>query len=452
MKRLFKKILIANRGEIALRIIRACKEMDIATVAVYSEADKDSLHVKYADEAFCIGPAPSNRSYLNIPNIISSALVAGVDAIHPGYGFLAENAYFAEICETHQIKFIGPSPTTIEKMGDKAVARDTVKAAGVPIVPGVEGTISNDEQALAVAKEIGYPVIIKASAGGGGRGMRVAQNDQDLLKEWKAAQREAEAAFGNGEVYIEKYIEEPRHIEFQILADDYGNVVHLGERDCSVQRRHQKVIEESPSVALTPELREKMGQAAVNAAKSANYSSAGTVEFLLDKYGNFYFIEMNTRIQVEHPVTELVTGLDLIKEQIRLAAGEKLGLTQEDVKVTGWAIECRINAEDPAKNFMPSPGMIKVYEAPGGPGIRIDSIVYPGYTIPPYYDSMVAKIIAWGTDREEAIKRMLRALDEYNIEGVKTTIPFQKKVLNNAFFRKGEFYTNFIQRRILGHE
>ena len=452
MERLFKKILIANRGEIALRIIRACKEMDIATVAVYSEADKDSLHVKYADEAFCIGPAPSNRSYLNIPNIISAALVAGVDAIHPGYGFLAENAYFAEICETHQIKFIGPSPITIEKMGDKAIARDTVKAAGVPIVPGVEGTISNDEQALAVAKEIGYPVIIKASAGGGGRGMRVAQNNQDLLKEWKAAQREAEAAFGNGEVYIEKYIEEPRHIEFQILADDYGNVVHLGERDCSVQRRHQKVIEESPSVALTPELRERMGQAAVIAAKSANYSSAGTVEFLLDKHGNFYFIEMNTRIQVEHPVTELVTGLDLIKEQIRLAAGEELGLTQEDVKITGWAIECRINAEDPAKNFMPSPGTIKVYEAPGGPGIRIDSIVYPGYTIPPHYDSMVAKIIAWGTDREEAIKRMLRALDEYNIEGVKTTIPFQKKVLNNAFFRKGEFYTNFIQRRILGHE
>lgn len=452
MKNVFKKILIANRGEIALRVIRACKEMDIATVAVYSEADKNSLHVKYADEAYCIGPAPTNRSYLNIPNIISAALVSGVDAIHPGYGFLAENAYFAEICETHQIKFIGPAPTTIEKMGDKAVARETVKQANVPIVPGVEGTINNDEQALAVAKEIGYPVIIKASAGGGGRGMRVAQNNQDLLKEWKAAQREAEAAFGNGEVYIEKYIEEPRHIEFQILADNYGNVVHLGERDCSVQRRHQKVIEESPSVALTPELREKMGAAAVNAAKSANYSSAGTVEFLLDKHGNFYFIEMNTRIQVEHPVTELVTGLDLIKEQIRIAAGEELGYTQEDIRITGWAIECRINAEDPAKNFMPSPGLIKVYEAPGGPGIRIDSIVYPGYTISPYYDSMVAKIIAWGENREEAIKRMLRALDEYNIEGVKTTIPFQKKVLNNAFFRKGEFYTNFIQRRILGHE
>jgi len=449
---LFKKILIANRGEIALRIIRACKELDIATVAVYSEADKNSLHVKYADEAFCIGPAPTNKSYLNIPNIISAALVSGVDAIHPGYGFLAENAYFAEICETHEIKFIGPTPLTIEKMGDKAVARDTVKAVGVPIVPGVEGTINSDEQALAVAKEIGYPVIIKASAGGGGRGMRVAQNNQDLLKEWKAAQREAEAAFGNGEVYIEKYIEEPRHIEFQILADSHGTVVHLGERDCSIQRRHQKVIEESPSVALTPELREKMGQAAVNAAKSVNYNSAGTVEFLLDKYGNFYFIEMNTRIQVEHPVTEMVTGLDLIKEQIRVAAGEELGYTQKDIQIEGWAIECRINAEDPAKNFMPSPGQITVYEAPGGPGIRIDSIVYPGYTITPYYDSMVAKIIAWGKDREEAIKRMLRALDEYNIEGVKTTIPFQKKVLNNAFFRKGEFYTNFIQRRILGHE
>jgi len=452
VEKLFKKILIANRGEIALRIIRACKELDIATVAVYSEADKNSLHVKYADEAFCIGPAPTNKSYLNIPNIISAALVSGVDAIHPGYGFLAENAYFAEICETHEIKFIGPTPLTIEKMGDKAVARDTVKAVGVPIVPGVEGTINSDEQALAVAKEIGYPVIIKASAGGGGRGMRVAQNNQDLLKEWKAAQREAEAAFGNGEVYIEKYIEEPRHIEFQILADSHGTVVHLGERDCSIQRRHQKVIEESPSVALTPELREKMGQAAVNAAKSVNYNSAGTVEFLLDKYGNFYFIEMNTRIQVEHPVTEMVTGLDLIKEQIRVAAGEELGYTQKDIQIEGWAIECRINAEDPAKNFMPSPGQITVYEAPGGPGIRIDSIVYPGYTITPYYDSMVAKIIAWGKDREEAIKRMLRALDEYNIEGVKTTIPFQKKVLNNAFFRKGEFYTNFIQRRILGHE
>jgi len=448
----FKKLLIANRGEIALRIIRACKEMDIATVAVYSEADKNSLHVKHADEAFCIGPAQTNKSYLNIPNIISAALVAGVDAIHPGYGFLAENAHFAEICETHQIKFIGPSPITIEKMGDKAVARETVKKVGVPIVPGIEGIITSEEQALAVAAEIGYPVMIKASAGGGGKGMRIAQHNKDLLKELKAAQREAEAAFGNGDVYIEKYIEEPRHIEFQIIADNYGNVVHLGERDCSIQRRHQKVIEESPSVALSPELRLKMGAAAVKAAKAANYNSAGTIEFLLDKHNNFYFIEMNTRIQVEHPVTELVTGLDLIKEQIRVAAGEELGYKQEDIKISGWAMECRVNAEDPAKNFMPSPGQVKIYEVPGGPGVRIDSVVYPGYTITPYYDSMVAKVIVWGKDRDEAIKRMSRALDEFTIEGVKTTIPFQKKVLDNAFFKKGQFYTNFIQRRILGQE
>lgn len=449
---MFKKLLIANRGEIALRIIRACKEMDIATVAVYSEADKNSLHVKHADEAFCIGPAQTNKSYLNIPNIISAALVAGVDAIHPGYGFLAENAHFAEICETHQIKFIGPSPITIEKMGDKAVARETVKKVGVPIVPGIEGIITSEEQALAVAAEIGYPVMIKASAGGGGKGMRIAQHNKDLLKELKAAQREAEAAFGNGDVYIEKYIEEPRHIEFQIIADNYGNVVHLGERDCSIQRRHQKVIEESPSVALSPELRLKMGAAAVKAAKAANYNSAGTIEFLLDKHNNFYFIEMNTRIQVEHPVTELVTGLDLIKEQIRVAAGEELGYKQEDIKISGWAMECRVNAEDPAKNFMPSPGQVKIYEVPGGPGVRIDSVVYPGYTITPYYDSMVAKVIVWGKDRDEAIKRMSRALDEFTIEGVKTTIPFQKKVLDNAFFKKGQFYTNFIQRRILGQE
>lgn len=449
---MFKKVLIANRGEIALRIIRACKEMDIATVAVYSEADKDSLHVRHADEAYCIGPAQTNRSYLNIPNIISAALVAGVDAIHPGYGFLAENAHFAEICETHQIKFIGPSPATIEKMGDKSIARDTVKKVGVPIVPGVEGIITSDEQALSAAKEIGFPVMIKASAGGGGKGMRLAHNEKDLLKELKAAQREAQAAFGNGDVYIEKYIEEPRHIEFQILADSYGNVVHLGERDCSIQRRHQKVIEESPSVALTPELRERMGEAAVKATKAAEYNSAGTIEFLLDKYNNFYFIEMNTRIQVEHPVTELVTGLDLIKEQIRIAAGEELGYTQDDIKITGWAMECRINAEDPSKNFMPCPGQVNVYEVPGGPGIRIDSVVYPGYTITPFYDSMVAKLIVWGKDRDEAIKRMGRALDEFTIEGVKTTIPFQKKVLQNAFFIKGDFYTNFIQRRILGQE
>ncbi|MGM9570603.1 MAG: acetyl-CoA carboxylase biotin carboxylase subunit [bacterium] len=449
---MFKKILIANRGEIALRIIRACKEMNILTVAVYSEADKDSLHVKLADEAYCIGPAQSTKSYLNIPNIISAALVSGVDAIHPGYGFLAENSHFAEICETHEITFIGPSPSTIDLMGDKATARDTVKKVGVPIVPGVEGLVENEEQALKIAEEIGYPVMIKASAGGGGKGMRIAQNKKEIGKELLAAKREAEAAFGNGDVYIEKYIEEPRHIEFQILADKFGNVVHLGERDCSIQRRHQKVIEESPSPALSPELREKMGQAAVLATKAAKYVTAGTIEFLLDKYLNFYFIEMNTRIQVEHPVSEAVTGIDLIKEQIRLAAGEELGYTQDDIKVSGWSMECRVNAEDPDRDFMPCPGTVSDYRIPGGMGVRVDSAVYEGYKITPFYDSMVAKLIVWGKDREEAIHRMERALDEFNVSGIKTTIPFQKKVLANAFFRKGEFYTNFIQRRIMGHD
>lgn len=449
---MFKKILIANRGEIALRIIRACKEMNILTVAVYSEADKDSLHVKLADEAYCIGPAQSTKSYLNIPNIISAALVSGVDAIHPGYGFLAENSHFAEICETHEITFIGPSPSTIDLMGDKATARDTVKKVGVPIVPGVEGLVENEEQALKIAEEIGYPVMIKASAGGGGKGMRIAQNKKEIGKELLAAKREAEAAFGNGDVYIEKYIEEPRHIEFQILADKFGNVVHLGERDCSIQRRHQKVIEESPSPALSPELREKMGQAAVLATKAAKYVTAGTIEFLLDKYLNFYFIEMNTRIQVEHPVSEAVTGIDLIKEQIRLAAGEELGYTQDDIKVSGWSMECRVNAEDPDRDFMPCPGTVSDYRIPGGMGVRVDSAVYEGYKITPFYDSMVAKLIVWGKDREEAIHRMERALDEFNVVGIKTTIPFQKKVLANAFFRKGEFYTNFIQRRIMGHD
>lgn len=449
---MFKKILIANRGEIALRIIRACKEMNILTVAVYSEADKDSLHVKLADEAYCIGPAQSTKSYLNIPNIISAALVSGVDAIHPGYGFLAENSHFAEICETHEITFIGPSPSTIDLMGDKATARDTVKKVGVPIVPGVEGLVDNEEQALKIAEEIGYPVMIKASAGGGGKGMRIAQNKKEIGKELLAAKREAEAAFGNGDVYIEKYIEEPRHIEFQILADKFGNVVHLGERDCSIQRRHQKVIEESPSPALSSELREKMGQAAILATKAAKYVTAGTIEFLLDKYLNFYFIEMNTRIQVEHPVSEMVTGIDLIKEQIRLAAGEELGYTQDDIKVSGWSMECRVNAEDPDRDFMPCPGTVSEYRIPGGMGVRVDSAVYEGYKITPFYDSMVAKLIVWGKDREEAIHRMERALDEFNVAGIKTTIPFQKRVLANAFFRKGEFYTNFIQRRIMGHD
>lgn len=445
---MFKKILIANRGEIALRIIRACKEMDIGTVAVYSEADRESLHVKFADEAFCIGPAQSGRSYLNKANIISAAEVSRADAIHPGYGFLAENAEFADICEECGVKFIGPSAEALENMGAKAVARETMIKAGIPVVPGTEGIISDTDEALKIAKEIGYPVMVKASAGGGGKGMRVAQSKHDLVKAIQTAQSEAQAAFGNAEVYIEKYVEEPRHIEFQILADNYGNTVYLGERDCSIQRRNQKLLEESPSSAITPELRKKMGDIAVKAAKAVNYSNAGTVEFLLDKHNNFYFIEMNTRIQVEHPVTELVTGIDLIKEQIRIAAGEKLGYTQKDVKINGWAMECRVNAEDPNHNFMPSPGRITAYHAPGGMGVRVDSAAYEDYQIPPYYDSMIAKLVVWGKDRNEAICRMRRALEEYVIEGVKTTIPFHLRILDNAFFQRGDFYTNFIQRRL----
>ncbi|ABO49600.1 acetyl-CoA carboxylase carboxyltransferase subunit alpha [Desulforamulus reducens MI-1] len=446
---MFKKILIANRGEIALRIIRACRELNIKTVMVYSEADRDSLPVRLADEAYCIGPAPSSKSYLNITNIISAAEVSGVDAIHPGYGFLAENANFAEICEDCGIAFIGPSRHAIEFMGNKALARNTMIKANVPVVPGSEGAVSDEEEVIRIAKEIGYPVLIKASAGGGGRGMRVAHSEEDLLKAINTAKNEAQAAFGNGDVYLEKYVEQPRHIEFQILGDKEGNIVYLGERDCSVQRRNQKVIEEAPSVALTPELRRVMGDTAVKAAQAVNYYNAGTVEFLLDKNNNFYFIEMNTRIQVEHPVTELITGIDLIKEQIRIAAGEPLGYGQEDIRIDGWAIECRINAEDPDKNFMPHPGTIKTYHQPGGPGVRLDSAAYNGYAIPPFYDSMIGKLIVWGRDRDEAIRRMQRALDEFVIEGIPTTIPFHKKVLNNAFFRRGEVYTNFIQRRIL---
>ena len=447
---MFKKILIANRGEIALRIIRACREMEIKTVAVYSEADRNSLHVREADEAFCIGPAASAKSYLHIPNIISAAEVAGVDAIHPGYGFLSENSYFAEICESCNIKFIGPEAKAIETMGDKATARKTMIAAGVPVVPGSEGVVTNSEAAIEIARSIGYPVMIKASAGGGGKGMRIAHTQGDLLHAIQTAQAEAEAAFGNSEIYLEKYVEEPRHIEFQIIADNYGSVVHLGERDCSLQRRHQKLIEEAPSAALSEELRVRMGQAAIKATKAANYSSAGTIEFLLDKHNNFFFIEMNTRIQVEHPVTEAITGIDLIKEQIRLAFGEELGYTQADVKINGWAIECRINAENTEKNFMPSPGTITTYHPPGGFGVRVDSAAYAGYAIPPYYDSMVGKLIVWGRTREEAILRMKRALLEFEIEGIHTTIPFHLNVLDNAFFRRGEVYTNFIQRRILG--
>jgi acetyl-CoA carboxylase, biotin carboxylase subunit len=447
---MFKKILIANRGEIALRIIRACREMDIETVAVFSEADRDALHVRAADQAVCIGPHATAKSYLNIPNIISAAELTGVDAIHPGYGFLSENARFAEICEASGITFIGPSPRAIEIMGDKATARKTMIDAGVPVVPGSKDVINDLDAAAELAEEIGYPVMIKASAGGGGKGMRIAQNPKELVKSIQAAQAEAQAAFGNPEIYLEKYVEEPRHIEFQILADKQGNVIHLGERDCSLQRRNQKLLEEAPSSALTPELRQAMGDAAIKAAHAADYSSAGTIEFLLDKHGKFYFIEMNTRIQVEHPVTELITGIDLVKEQIRIAAGERLELKQEDVQIRGWAIECRINAENPEKNFMPSPGLIEFYHVPGGPGVRVDSAAYQGYTIPPYYDSMVGKLIVWGANREEAIQRMKRALEEFIIEGIHTTIPFHLKVLDNAFFRRGEVYTNFIQRRILG--
>ncbi|NLW45907.1 MAG: acetyl-CoA carboxylase biotin carboxylase subunit [Firmicutes bacterium] len=445
---MFDKILIANRGEIALRIIRACKEMGIGTVAIYSEADQDSLHVHYADEAFCVGPAPGNRSYLNIPNIISAATIAGVDAIHPGYGFLAENARFAEICETHRIKFIGPQAEAIEKMGDKAVAKQSMKKAGVPVVPGSDGVIRDEEMVVKKAQEIGYPVIIKASAGGGGRGIRVVYNQDELINAFRTAQSEADSAFGNPEVYMEKFIEEPRHIEVQLLLDEHGNGVYFGERDCSIQRRRQKVIEESPSPAISPEMRRKIGEAALKGAKSVGYTNVGTVEFLLDKNGSFYFMEMNTRIQVEHPVTEMVTNIDLIKEQIKSAAGMKLELTQDQVKVRGHAIECRINAEDPVKNFQPSPGRISVYHIPGGPGVRVDSCAYQGYTIPPYYDSMIAKLIVWDESRAAAITRMLRALEEFEIQGVKTTIPFQKEVLKNSYFQRGEVYTNFIQTRI----
>ncbi len=447
---MFNKILIANRGEIALRIIRACKELGIGTVAIYSEADRDALHVHYADEAFCVGPAPGNRSYLNIPNIISAATLAGVDAIHPGYGFLAENARFAEICDTHQIKFIGPPAEAIEKMGDKAVAKQTMKDAGVPVVPGSDGVIQDEDGAIEKAKEIGYPVIIKASAGGGGRGMRVVYNQDELLNAYRTAQAEANSAFGNPEVYMEKYIEEPKHIEIQLLLDEHGDGVYLGERDCSVQRRHQKVIEEAPSPAVTPEMRRKIGETALKGAKSVGYTNAGTVEFLLDKNGEFYFMEMNTRIQVEHPVTEMITSTDLIKEQIKVASGSKLALTQDRIIVRGHAIECRINAEDPSKNFQPSPGRINVYHLPGGPGVRVDSCAYQGYVIPPYYDSMIAKLIVWDDTRDAAINRMIRALEEFEIEGVKTTIPFQMEVLNNPYFQRGEVYTNFIQTRIFG--
>ena len=442
----FDKILIANRGEIALRILRTCEEMGIATVAVHSTVDRDALHVQLADEAVCIGEAPSSKSYLNIPSIIAAALTRNATAIHPGYGFLAENARFAEICADHEIVFIGPSPEAIRAMGDKSTAKETMIKAGVPTIPGSDGLLKNEKEAAAVARSIGYPVMIKATAGGGGRGMRLVREENDLVKLFLAAQGEAEAAFGNPGLYLEKFIERPRHIEFQILADSYGNVIHLGERDCSIQRRHQKLLEEAPSPALTPELREKMGTAAVMVANSINYVGAGTVEFLLSQTGEFYFMEMNTRIQVEHPVTEMIAGLDLIAEQIQVAQGEKLQLTQEQVKLQGHAIECRINAEDPDRDFRPAPGRISGYLPPGGPGVRMDSHVYTDYQIPPYYDSLIGKLIVWGPDRPTAIKRMKRALRECALTGLPTTIGFHQKILETPEFLQGEVYTNFVEQ------
>ncbi|MFA5114343.1 MAG: acetyl-CoA carboxylase biotin carboxylase subunit [Candidatus Margulisiibacteriota bacterium] len=447
---MFKKILVANRGEIAVRIIRAAKEMGIEAVAVYSEADKDSLHVKIADEAYCIGPATPAQSYLNIPSIISVAEVAGVQAIHPGYGFLAENSKFADICAANGVVFIGPSIDSMERMGDKATARKTVAKAGVPTVPGSEGTIADEKEAKKVADKIGYPVIIKATAGGGGRGMRIAKTGDEFVHLMRTARAEAQAAFGNPEVYVEKLIEEPRHIEVQLLADKHGNTIYLGERDCSIQRRHQKLLEESLSPAVDEKTRRKLGEAAVRAARAVNYYSAGTIEFLFDKHGHFYFMEMNTRVQVEHPVTEMITSVDIIKEQIMIAAGGKLHLKQSDVKFQGHAIECRINAEDHTRNFMPSPGEIRAYHAPGGPGIRVDSHAYAGYVIQPHYDSLIAKLIAWGKDRTEAIQRMERALDEYVIDGVHTTIPFHLKVLKNEAFQRGVVTTKFIEEHFGG--
>ena len=444
-----EKVLIANRGEIALRIIRSCRELDIATVAVYSTVDKKALHVQLADEAVCVGDSLSNKSYLNIPNILAAATSRGVDAIHPGYGFLAENDKFAEMCNDHGITFIGPSPNAIRSMGDKSTAKETMERVGVPTVPGSKGLLSSVEEAYEMAQEIGYPVIIKATAGGGGRGMRLVENKANLEKMFKAAQGEAEAAFGNDGLYMEKFIKKPRHVEIQILADRSGNVVHLGERDCSVQRRHQKLLEESPSPAINHSLRKKMGNAAIAAAKSISYEGAGTVEFLVDDDNNFYFMEMNTRIQVEHPVTEMVTGVDLIAEQIKIAGGENLEFTQDDIQLNGHAIECRINAEDPSHNFRPSPGKITGWLPPGGPGVRVDSHVYTGYEIPPFYDSLIGKLIVWGQDRNTAIKRMNRALNECAVTGIPTTINFHLTLLNKTKFMEGKIHTKYVEEELL---
>ena len=443
---MFSKILIANRGEIALRIIRACRELGIRSVAVYSEVDRSSLHVRFADEAICIGKAASSSSYLNIPAIISAAEIADVEAIHPGYGFLAENTHFAEICESCKITFIGPTPENIRLMGDKMLARSTMQKAGIPIIPGSSGAIKNKEEAIRIAKSIGYPVIIKAAGGGGGKGMRVCHNDLTLASSLITAQTEAEANFGNSNVYIEKYIERPRHIEIQILGDKFGHAVYLGERDCSIQRRHQKLLEESPSPAVDGKLRKRLGELALKGIKSINYVSAGTIELLFDpSQNNFYFMEMNTRIQVEHPVTEMVTGIDLIKEQIRIASGEKIRIQQDQVPMRGAAIECRINAEDFENNFMPSPGIISSLILPGGPNVRVDTHIYPGYEISPYYDSLIAKVITRGNNRAEAIQTMKRALNEFIIAPIKTTIPFHLKLLEHPQFLKGDISTHFVQ-------
>lgn len=446
---MFKKILIANRGEIALRIIWACKELGVETVAVYSEADEFALHRRFADEDVCIGPAPSSQSYLNIPAIISAAEITGAEAIHPGYGFLSENAHFIEVAESCKLKFIGPTPDSIRAMGDKAQARKTMIAAGVPVLPGSDGPISDIEEAIEVANRIGLPVIIKASAGGGGRGMRIVRDPSELEKSIATAKSEAEIAFGNGEVYIEKFLTNPRHIEIQVLADHYGNTLHLGERECSIQRRHQKIIEEAPSPVLDPETRRKMGEAAILAAKATNYRGAGTVEFLFDEDGSFYFMEMNTRIQVEHGVTELVTGLDLVKWQIRIAAGATLNIKQKDVKINGHAIECRVNAEHP-RTFRPSPGLIEHFHLPGGPGVRVDTAAYAGYRVPPNYDSMIAKLMTHGGDRAEAMARMRRALALTVIEGIDTNIPLHLDLLDNEQFIKGVFSTQFLDKFLRG--
>ncbi len=442
---MFRKILIANRGEIAFRIIRACKEMGIGTVAVFSEADRDLVHLGYADESICIGPPQPARSYLHIPSIISAAEIADVEAIHPGYGFLSENAHFAEICSSCRIEFIGPSPDVMKTMGDKSLAKKKMNEAGIPIIEGSDGPVKDKDEALRTAHEIGYPVIIKASAGGGGKGMKIAHNDMRLVSAFYLAQSEAESSFGDSRLYIEKFVDNPRHIEFQIIADKSGNTVHLGERDCTIQRRHQKLIEEAPAPSLSEKKRKEMGEAAIKCARAIGYAGVGTVEFLVDSSGSFFFMEMNTRLQVEHPVTEMVTNIDIVKEQIRIAAGEKLGYSQHDIKLQGAAIECRINAEDPDNDFTPNAGVIRTHQVPGGPGVRVDTHLYVDYTIPTFYDSLLSKLVAYGKDREEATARMRRALDEYVIEDVKTTIPLFKRIFASQKFARANYDTGFIE-------